>query len=105
MANSNNESKKLSRTAFAGTIAFLFPTLISTGYLWLSRTYDWNWHSGTLDYSALAVSIAIGLIGVFLLPLRRVWSFVIAAIYVPIAGYWLILFMFAFVCSVFGACL
>ena len=105
MANSNNESKKLSRTALASTVAFLFPTLIITGYLWLSRTYDWNWYSGTLDYFALAASIAIGLIGVFLLPLRRVWRFIIAAIYVPIAGYWQILWMFALVCSEFAACL
>ena len=105
MANNNNESKKLGRTALASTVAFLFPTLILTGYLWLSRTYDWNWHSGTLDYFALAASIAIGLIGVFLLPLRRVGRFALAAIYVPIAGFLLFLWMFAFVCDAIGSCL
>jgi len=105
MANSNKESRKSSRIAFGSAVALLFPPLIVTGYAWFSRTYDfWN-YDGTLDYFALTASIATGLIGVFLLPLRRVWRGVLAVIYVPIAGYLLILWMLMFVCSAFRACL
>lgn len=103
MVNRNKKTKNSSRTALGSAVALLFPPLIVTVYLWLSRTYDfWN---GTLDYFALTVSIATGLIGVFLLPLRRVWRFVIAAIYVPIVGYLLFFWALMFVCSEFGACL
>lgn len=88
------------------TTLLVAPFVVTTAYLWLSRTYDlWNWHTGTADFLALGASIAAGLVGVIVLPMGRVSRAVFAVVYIPVSACVLILWSLSYVCGVFGACL
>jgi hypothetical protein len=93
------------RAAYGGALAILAPPLISTGYLWLSFTYNLGREqSGVSDLVAFAVSIGAGLLGISMLPINRVSRAVVAVIYVPISIYLLIVWSLTFVCGQFEAC-
>src|SRR5690606_13218896 len=94
------------RRIIGGTTLIVAPLVVTTAYLWLSRTYDlWSWHTGAADFLALGASIAAGLVGVLVLPMGRVSRAVFAVVYVPVAACVLILWSLSYVCGVFGACL
>jgi hypothetical protein len=94
------------RGLIACALMFLAPPLMTTAYLWLSRTHDlWSWQRGTSDYLALAASVGVGLVGVFVLPTGRIRRAVIAVVYAPVTACLLIIWALMFVCGAFGACL
>jgi|GEM_PF-6927166 len=104
MADNDQHSSRIGRTIIGITIAFLFPLLIATGYLWVKFTYD-LWQQSVLpDYFAMAISVAVGLIGVIVLPVGRVWRAVVGAAYLPVAFSTVFYWGFLFVCGAFSAC-
>ncbi len=106
MANSEQRVGRVGRAAFGGALALLAPFLISTSYLWLSRTYDfWSWQGGMLEFVALAASIAVGLLGILVLPIDRLSRAVIAVVYLPILSAALVQWSLAYICGEFGACM
>lgn len=106
MANSEQRAGRAGLAAFGGALALFAPFLISTSYLWLSRTYAlWSQQNGIPDFVAFAVSIAAGLLGIVVLPIDRISRAVLATVYIPISIYALLIWTLTFVCSQFGACL
>lgn len=82
---------------------FVLPTALTSGYLWVSRSQKW-W-TGTTDYIGLALSILIGAIGIWILPIsgiRRLLAFVPYAIAMAT---FLLFWSLSFVCAFFRACL
>ena len=87
------------------------PILVVSSYLYYSRTHPpINYSSG--DFGALAVAVLAGavcmyssgrLLGWFR---RKVWMGVLIVVaYILAAAGFLFMYMFSFVCGVFGACL
>ncbi len=88
------------------TTLLVAPFVVTTAYLWLSRTYNlWNWHTGTADLLVLGASIAAGLVGVLVLPIGRASRIGFAVVYIPVSAGVLIYWSLSYVCGVFGACL
>jgi hypothetical protein len=80
------------------------PLVLMTAYLAISRGMVDRW-SGATDYSALAVSVAVGLSGVWVLPCSRLARALLSLLYG--AGALILLFAWSlgFVCAAFGDCL
>jgi hypothetical protein len=101
---SGGECMTNTKTILGWLGALVAPFAVITAYLFLSRWPVYNW-SAASDYIALAVAIAVGIIGLCVAvrtPLRRlVGSFV----YVCAAAFVLFWYSIAFVCSTFGDCL
>lgn len=84
-------------------LVLVVPGVILSAYLYASRTT--RVFSATSDYSALAASIAVGLLGIFILvrpPLPRVAA---AGLYVVLAGGGMYLSMLKVVCVAFRDCI
>ena len=73
-----------------------------TTYLWWSRTLHFS--TVEADYVALAVSVAVGLLGVLVLPISRRWRAAIAIPYVAISSIGLGLWSIGYVCGQFPGC-
>ncbi len=80
----------------------LVPGVVLSTYLYVSRTI--RVFSATSDYAALGVSVAVGLVGVFLLVRPPRSRLAPAALYLFLAGAGMYWSMFRVVCVVFGDC-
>jgi hypothetical protein len=80
------------------------PFAVITTHLFLSRWPAYHW-SVASDYIALAVAIAVGIIGLFVAVRSLLRRLVGSFVYVCAATFVLFWYSIAFVCSTFGDCL
>lgn len=83
-------------------VLVIAPPLITTLYLWGSRTAQL--YSAATDYAALVLSVAAGVMGVLIFPIGRNWKLAIAIPYAGICFFALVLWTFTYVCGTFGTC-
>lgn len=87
-------------------LCIVAPVGITTGQLWLSRSFDlWSWWTGVSDLIAIAVGIVIGLVGIGLLQLPRSQRLAFGFLYVVFGSGALFVWTIMFACSTFGGCL
>ncbi len=87
--------------SLAGVALMFSPLVLSTTYLLLiSRSLP-----PRADYLALGLMVAVGALGVCILPKKRWARLVALTIYVPITIFAVTGWSFSLVCSAFGGCL
>lgn len=87
-------------------LCIVAPLGITTGQLWLSRSFDlWSWWTGASDIIAIAAGIAIGLVGIALLQLPRSQRFAFGFLYAVFGSGALFVWTIMFACAAFGGCL
>jgi len=72
------------------------PLALMSVYLGFSR-WPTRWFTGGSDWVALLLSVGIGLVGIGRLPIPVVARAVLAVLYVPVAGFVLLLYSLCFV--------
>jgi hypothetical protein len=90
--------------AILAIASVLGPVFVLTAYLVVSRWPE-RWFTTSSDYAALAVALAVGVICVWLVPVRWQWRLAMSIANVAVMSVGLILWTLAFVCSVFQDCL
>lgn len=82
----------------------LGPLVPMSVYLWMSR-WPTRWFTASSDWTALLLSVSVGLIFVPWLPVSAAMRVIFALLYFPIACLGLFLYTMGFVGAVFGDCL
>ena len=82
----------------------VFGPALFTAYLYFSR-WPVIWATAFTDWLVLVFAVAIGALGVALLPTREWVRMALVSIYVPVMGVALFIWTLAFLCAVFELCL
>jgi hypothetical protein len=95
------EGRSNRRTGLLLAGALLGPPALLSLYLGLSR-WPTRWFTGGSDWAALALSVGVGVAFIGWLPLPATARGVLAVLYVPVAGFGLVLYALTFVGLLFG---
>jgi hypothetical protein len=91
------------RRAVLIACAVIVPTVAFSIFIALARRFAIG--SASLDYAALAVSVAFGMPFVWLLPRRIFVRLLLCVISAAVLAAWLVFYSFGFVCSMYRDCL
>ena len=83
--------------------ALIVPTVAFSVFITLARHFAIG--SASADYTALAVSVVVGMLFVWRLPYRPYVRALLSSALAVILTVWLVVYGFGFVCSVYRDCL